>query len=1109
MAKYLDATGVSTLWGKIKSSFASSGHNHDGRYLQYAGWWSSGNGNNADDATGMVFAYSNHNVPSGWGILTTFEYQRSSGYKMQLFSNGYTDGETYYRNRSSDRGGWGSWVRFLDSTNYTSYAARASHTHPYLPLSGGTLTGSLSMNNTSSITNLPVSGGIYWNPYVESSSDSSDAASITLVKSGVVGGTTLVITQNNDANDTIQFVTNSSASLYHNSNKIWDAGNDGSGSGLDADTVDGYNASRLLESFGSNNYVTFTVEGDANTYYPVLIGKPAAYYPYVFLTISRTYNEKAPNTWNTETHRGGLSMCLFWNCSCYWDGNSSGMECYCVRLNETYCNMVAGMDRAVGYEVVWLRGGGAVYHIHGPAGVSQIVSVCLDGYTDQASQTFSPRTWDQRVSISVRWPGYSQGSDYASSAGSVAWAGVSNKPETATRWPSWGEVSGKPSTFTPSSHTHNYLPLSGGTLSGNITFSHSGTDNPVYISSVSGSYYQRIALYDEAATNLPLFKIQESQNSGTTWTDYFTVYKDKATIGNNTLYHSGNLPAYPTKASWNYDDKYLKLSGGTLSGSLGVKNDLNINLNDWDNDGGIHINEGGSQYHGFDISYGSGDLFKIIRRNGQGVTENVITIPRSESNVTFSANIYASGFCKTGSDNSYILLGAGGHKAVSDFATSGHNHNSSYVSAVAISGNSLRVTKNGSNSDLTIPYSTSAGSATSASYLPPKYDGGDKPNPQSYFNENIGAKVAMTRYATIGGTTSWFDTLWINGYAGSDVPNMVALTTIRNGTPRAFLSAQSSRSTTYGTYYELISSYNIASQSVNYATSSGTANSPRGFSFSDRSSNDWTGVPGTFITDWSHSSGADIMFKNDGAKLNVITDGRFYQGIDVYGSSKRVLDEYDITHTTWGNADTLDGYHYNTLYTSIGDWISKVGNTYTITVNGDSDTYYPVVIDATFDKTSRNFISIWKNLGSPTANYQYNHSNGTSSMWLIIEGRSCAWDGNGGYYRTIYRSQPYANLISEATTVCSSVSVLCVYLRGGGTEYKISTTYPTTVRVYLEETNLGSTTYPAIVNPRTNVANGGIINGTFYGNCTGNASTATSASSVPSLSNSEIDTIMV
>lgn len=73
---------------------------------------------------------------------------------------------------------------------------------------------------TENIKHLSIGGGIFWNPNVESATDSTDAASITLVKSGVLGGTTLVLSQQNDANDTIQFQTNGAAKLYHNSYPI-------------------------------------------------------------------------------------------------------------------------------------------------------------------------------------------------------------------------------------------------------------------------------------------------------------------------------------------------------------------------------------------------------------------------------------------------------------------------------------------------------------------------------------------------------------------------------------------------------------------------------------------------------------------------------------------------------------------------------------------------------------------------------------------------------------------------------------------------------------------------------------------------------------------------
>lgn len=44
-----------------------------------------------------------------------------------------------------------------------------------------------------------------------------------------------------------------------------------------------------------------------------------------------------------------------------------------------------------------------------------------------------------------------------------SWAKASSKPSY-----SWSEITSKPSTFTPASHTHAYIPLSGGTITGSI-----------------------------------------------------------------------------------------------------------------------------------------------------------------------------------------------------------------------------------------------------------------------------------------------------------------------------------------------------------------------------------------------------------------------------------------------------------------------------------------------------------------------------------------------------------------------------------------------------------------------------------------------------------------
>lgn len=108
-----------------------------------------------------------------------------------------------------------------DSHYNTSYSTGPIY-KSYDKLSWQTSSQTLYATNiqTNNIKNLSIGGGIYWNSYVESASDGSDAASITLVRSGVAGGTTLVLSQMDDTNDTIQFKTNTAARLYHNSYPI-------------------------------------------------------------------------------------------------------------------------------------------------------------------------------------------------------------------------------------------------------------------------------------------------------------------------------------------------------------------------------------------------------------------------------------------------------------------------------------------------------------------------------------------------------------------------------------------------------------------------------------------------------------------------------------------------------------------------------------------------------------------------------------------------------------------------------------------------------------------------------------------------------------------------
>lgn len=169
------------------------------------------------------------------------------------------------------------------------------------------------------------------------------------------------------------------------------------------------------------------------------------------------------------------------------------------------------------------------------------------------------------------------------------------------------------------------------------------------------------------------------------------------------------------------------------------------------------------------------------------------------------------------------------------------------------------------------------------------------------------------------------------------------------------------------------------------------------------------------------------------------------------------------------------------MFSSMNKAFTAWGNEQVINVEGDANTYYPVVITIDGTKTWNSRISIYKNLGSRTPSYPGNHSNGTSSMWAMYEGRYPGWDGNSGYIVTKYVRQPYANLISKAEHADRSVGALVVYLRGGGCEYTVCTDYRGGVNVYYERTEIsGDSNYPVYVEPTTSVGNQGVLNTTGY-----------------------------
>lgn len=198
---------------------------------------------------------------------------------------------------------------------------------------------------------------------------------------------------------------------------------------------------------------------------------------------------------------------------------------------------------------------------------------------------------------------------------------------------------------------------------------------------------------------------------------------------------------------------------------------------------------------------------------------------------------------------------------------------------------------------------------------------------------------------------------------------------------------------------------------------------------------------------------------NLGALFNVAKDGTLTR----------------LGHKIFDNGNKRD------MFSSMNEAFTTWGNEQVISVEGDANTYYPVVITINHSKTWNSRIAIHKNLGSRTPSYPGNHGNGTSSMWVMYEGRYSGWDGNSGYIVTKYVRQPYANLISKAELAGNSAGALVVYLRGGGCEYTVCTDYRGGINVYYERTEIsGDSNYPVYVEPTASVGNQGVLNMVSY-----------------------------
>lgn len=291
---------------------------------------------------------------------------------------------------------------------------------------------------TNNIKNLSIGGGIYWNPNVESATDGSDAASITLVRSGVAGGTTLVLSQMNDTNDTIQFKTNTAARLYHNSYPILTTQNtyvNNNKGYINGTEITQVNNSDTLDNWHKDNiqwtgYITSS--NSLSSYWFKMYQITVTGYQYNDITITFLVSEgysKHFSIFHLKIRQNGT--------------NHSGNYNLGVELRELVGNLrdkvVAYYNNSTGDVQLWGNPNGQ-YNTMNYTVLKKTTRIATDSSSlgILTAQSFSsvqtpPSTGYTRVTM-ARVGSVS----YSDSTGSVHWNNVTNKP----------------STFNPAAHTH-------------------------------------------------------------------------------------------------------------------------------------------------------------------------------------------------------------------------------------------------------------------------------------------------------------------------------------------------------------------------------------------------------------------------------------------------------------------------------------------------------------------------------------------------------------------------------------------------------------------------------------------------------------------------------
>lgn len=458
---YLDYAGLQYLWGKLKEKFAPKSHSHDDRYYtesemnakldgksnighthddryyteteintklngkapnghthQYLSLYGARPANinftKSTNGTGAMFHFvatssTTTGKPPANSSILQLNWDNNGGWDSQLALSTTASPHVYYRNQQN--GTWGNWSTLLDNLNYIDYAAKKEHTHTKAQITDFPA----SLKNPTALT-------IQTNGAIAATYDGSAAKTVNITKGNIGLGN---VDNTADANKSVKYAT--SAGNANTATKATIAGT--ADNATTSNGVKDYNDANKTIKIGfagagltaeNLNYIAgYTDNGTkikdvSKDVLKSWIGL-GNYLPLIGGTMSGQITKSTGGSWIGDRDRAAIK-------SSYAGDSSYGA--------------VAAMATKNGYWTMGNLGGNE----------SLIFNYSTDAKynagKNETSQVYLPA---QAGTIITSATIGSQSVNYANSAGSATSAGSV----------AWGNVSGKPSTFTPASHTHD------------------------------------------------------------------------------------------------------------------------------------------------------------------------------------------------------------------------------------------------------------------------------------------------------------------------------------------------------------------------------------------------------------------------------------------------------------------------------------------------------------------------------------------------------------------------------------------------------------------------------------------------------------------------------